>query len=329
MATSAYPSNFRPSSAKAMMTGDGHVRILCGTQDLGTGTYPILTQIAAEALGVDPSSVQVEIADTRLPVAPGSGGSCTATSAGSAVQAAAQALRGHIIGFAQSDPQSPLFNVGNRDIQVTNGVASSKTAPAKSMSYVDILGRYGKKLVEQEAFVQPGIERGSGAPGQLQGGLSTAGKVPAGRNPAYTMYGFGAHFCEVRVDQDLGFIRVARWTSAHALGKILNRKTLESQIRGGIVWGIGMGLLEETLMDPNEGRFVNSNLAEYHVPTNADVPAIDVHLIEEEDRFVSPLGSKGGGEIGICGAAAAIANAVYNATGKRIRELPITLDKLI
>jgi xanthine dehydrogenase YagR molybdenum-binding subunit len=143
------------------------------------------------------------------------------------------------------------------------------------------------------------------------------------------MHGFGAQFCEVRVDPELGIIRVARWTGAFALGKVLNEKTLRSQLEGGIIWGIGMGLQEETLMDGKFGRFVNTNLAEYHVPVNADVPPIELILVEEEDKLVSPVGAKGAGEIGITGAAAAIGNAVYHATGKRIRDLPITLDKLL
>ena len=143
------------------------------------------------------------------------------------------------------------------------------------------------------------------------------------------MHGFGAQFCEVRVDADLGTIRVARWVGAFALGKQLNVKTLRSQLHGGVVWGIGMGLLEESLIDFRYGRFVNSNLAEYHVPVNADVPRIEIVLVDEEDSLVSPLGAKGAGEIGITGAAAAIGNAVYHATGKRVRELPITLDKLL
>ena len=143
------------------------------------------------------------------------------------------------------------------------------------------------------------------------------------------MHGFGAQFCELRVDADLGTIRVIRWVGAFALGKQLNVKTLRSQLQGGVVWGIGMALQEESLIDPRHGRFVNTNLAEYHVPVNADVPPIEIALIDEQDSLVSPLGAKGAGEIGITGAAAAIGNAVYHATGKRVRELPITLDKLL
>jgi xanthine dehydrogenase YagR molybdenum-binding subunit len=142
------------------------------------------------------------------------------------------------------------------------------------------------------------------------------------------MLGFGAQFCEVRVDPDFGIVRVSRWVGSFALGKQLNIKTLRSQLRGGIVWGIGMALQEQSLLDNRFGRYVNSNLAEYHVPVNADVPDIDIVMIDEQDDLVSPIGAKGAGEIGITGAAAAICNAVYHATGKRVRDLPITMNKL-
>ncbi|MDB5865617.1 MAG: Periplasmic aromatic aldehyde oxidoreductase, molybdenum binding subunit YagR, partial [Betaproteobacteria bacterium] len=325
MATATYPANYRPAGAKAIMLADGSVQILCGTQDLGTGTYTILTQIAAETLGVSPQNVRVLIGDSRYPRAPTSGGSCSATSTGSAVQAAAQALRGRLVGYATQDEASPLWNVKSSEIETKEGRLGAKSDPSKMVTYADVMKRYGRRSVEQEAFARPGIERGPAA-----GGAPT-GTEPAdkGKEQAYSMHGFGAQFCEVRVDPELGIIRVARWTGAFALGKVLNDKTLKSQLEGGIVWGIGMGLQEETLIDRRYGRFVNTNLAEYHVPVNADVPPIELILVEEEDRLVSPIGAKGAGEIGITGAAAAIGNAVYHATGKRIRELPITLDKLL
>ena len=323
MATAAYPANFRPASAKALMYADGRVEIRCGTQDLGTGTYTILTQIAADELKVEPSRIRVMLGDSRLPNAPTSGGSCSATSAGSAVQAAAKALRTRITQNATSDESSPLWNAKASDIDGRDGRLFLKTDPSKSVTYTEIFARYNKNVVEQEAGAKPGIERGE--PGD--GGAEGAEKKAPGA--AHSMHGFGAQFCEVRVDADLGTIRVARWVGAFALGKQLNVKTLRSQLHGGVVWGIGMALLEESLIDARYGRFVNSNLAEYHVPVNADVPRIEIALIEEEDSLVSPLGAKGAGEIGITGAAAAIGNAVYHATGKRVRELPITLDKLL
>jgi xanthine dehydrogenase YagR molybdenum-binding subunit len=325
MATATYPANFRPAGAKARMYSDGRVWIGCGTQDLGTGTYTILAQIAADTLGVPLSKVRVEIGDSWLPNAPTSGGSCSATSAGSAVQLAARALRNRVLGYATSDEHGPLFNLKSSELSTHESRVFATKQPAKAMTYEEILARYGKRMVEQEAFAEPGLERGPQSGGAPQG-TEQGDKAPSN---AYSMQGFGAQFCEVRVDPELGIIRVARWVGSFGLGKVLNAKTLISQLQGGIVWGIGMALEEDTLLDERFARYVNTNLAEYHVPVNADVPQIDIILVDEEDRLVSPLGAKGAGEIGITGAAAAVCNAVYHATGKRVRDLPITLDKLI
>ncbi len=322
MATASYPSNFNPSSAKAKMTADGRVLVQIATQDLGTGTYTILTQIAAEHLGISPSLVRVEIADNKLPQSGTSGGSQTATSAGSSVMMVAQTLRSQIVKFATTDPKTPLFNLGDDAIVVEDGVAYAKADRSRRMSYVEILRRYNKVQADATAFVKSGIERGG------QSGSPQAQEDP-NKKGGSAFHGFGAHFCEVHVDPDLRMARVARWTGAFALGKVLNEKTLRSQLHGGIVWGIGMGLTEETYLDGRFGRFLNSNLAEYHVPVNRDTPDIEVILVPEEDRLVSPLGAKGGGEIGIVGAAAAIGNAIYHATGRRVRHLPITLDKIL
>ncbi len=322
MATASYPSNFNPSGAKAKMFADGRVLVQIASQDLGTGTYTILTQIAAEALGVPPERVRVEIGDSKLPASGTSGGSQTATSAGSAVMMTAQALRSQVLKFATTDESTPLWNLPDNAIEVRDGRAYAKENPTKAMTYVEILRRYNKEEANATAFVKAGIERGNqpGSPQSQQDPNQKAGNA---------FHGFGAQFCEVHVDPDLRMARVARWTGAFALGKILNEKTLRSQLHGGIVWGIGMGLEEETYLDGRFGRFVNSNLAEYHVPVNKDTPPIEIILVPEEDKLVSPLGAKGGGEIGIVGAAAAIGNAIYHATGKRVRELPITLDKIL
>ena len=274
MATATYPANFMPCTARATIDAKGKVLVEIATQDLGTGTYTILTQIAAEALGVDPRMVTVHIADSKLPNAPVSGGSWSATSAGSAVKLAGEALRAKLGG----DPKG----------------------------YAAMVKKEGTGTVSAEA---------------------KATRDAAAND--YSFHGFGAHFCEVHIDPDLRQIRVARWNAAFALGKTLNAKTLHSQLVGGIVWGIGMGLLEETMMDPRYGRYLNSNLAEYHLPVNRDVPDLDVVIVPEQDAFVSPLGAKGAGEIGITGASAALGNAIYHATGKRVRDLPITLDKIL
>ncbi len=311
MASATYPANFWPTSAKAVMTADGKVQVQCGTQDLGTGTYTILGQIAADAVGVKPDMVRVEIGDSWLPNAPGSGGSNSATSAGSAVMLASQALKKQVVELYAATESSPLSGHADEDVEARDGKLTSKKDPTKSVEYAEVMKKLGKTSLEGEATARPGAERGGG-PGEH-----------------YTMQGFGAQFCEVHVDPDLRMVRVARWVGAFGLGKVLNEKTLVSQLKGGVVWGIGMGLLEETIPDATHGRFVNCSLADYHVPVSADVCSIDIILVPEEDKFVSPIGAKGAGEIGITGAAAAIGNAIYHATGKRVRDLPITLNKIL
>lgn len=311
MATASYPANFRQSTAIARVYADGSVHILCATQDLGTGTYTILTQLASDELGVPPSRIRVEIGDSLLPPSPGSGGSTSASSAGSSVLLACRALRKSMMQLAASDESGPLHNVSLERLRTVEGAVVHADEPARAINYSDILKKAGKPMMEEEATAKPGAERGG--PG----------------SKGYSMHSFGAQFCEVHIDPELFTVRLARWVGAFAVGRPLNAKTLESQLRGGIVFGIGMALMEESVLDPTYGRIVNSNLAEYHVPVNADVPPIEVIVIPELDPYVNPAGTKGAGEIGITGAAAAIANAVYHATGKRIRDLPITLDKLM
>ena len=323
MATSTYPANFNPSSAKATIDAEGRVLVELATQDLGTGTYTILTQIAAEAMGVDPGKVRVKIGDSTLPQSGTSGGSQTATSAGSAVMTVCQALKSEVAKFATKDETTPLWNLGEKDYDVKDGVVFAKADPSKRMSYAQILQRYGKQEANATSFVKPGIERGKDQPG------SPLAQSDPNKSGGSAFHGFGAQFCEVHIDPDLRMVRVARWSAAFALGKVLNEKTLRSQLYGGIVWGIGMGLMEETYLDARYGRFMNSNLAEYHVPVIKDAPPIEVILVPEKDDLVSPLGAKGGGEIGIVGASAAIGNAIFHATGRRVRELPITLDKIL
>ena len=220
--------------------------------------------------------------------------------------AAAQALREKLVQLAITDPQSPLSGAGAGDIEIVDGWLTLKSNPSKRELLSSLLKRQGKDQVEAHGDAQPGSEK-----------------------DAYSMYAFGAQFAEVHVDADLGQVRVARMVGAFGAGRILNEKTARSQLMGGMVWGIGMALLEDTKVDPIRGRLVNANLAEYHVPVNLDVPPIDVIMVPEVDLHVNPLGVKGIGEIGITGSTAAIVNAVYHATGRRVRELPVTLDKLL
>jgi xanthine dehydrogenase YagR molybdenum-binding subunit len=250
--------------------------VQAATQEIGTGTYTVMTQIAADALQLPVQQVRFELGDSRFPPTPVSGGSMTAASTGSAVKVACEAA------------YKELMALG----------ASGESAAA-------ILRR------------QPG-----------QTFSLTRDSAPGAERQQYSMHAFGAVFAEVRVDRDLGEIRVPRIVASYGAGRILNAKTARSQLIGGVVWGVGMALEEETLVDSRTGRYVNSDLAEYHVPVNADIGDLDVSFVEENDPYVNPVGVKGIGEIGITGVAAAIANAVYNATGVRVRRLPITLDKV-
>jgi xanthine dehydrogenase YagR molybdenum-binding subunit len=284
MATATYPTYRLPASASARLTLDGSttVRALVQTasQDLGTGTYTIMTQIAADALGLSPDQVRFELGDSRMPPSPVSGGSMTAASTGSAVFEACSTLR------------KQLTDQGVTD----------------NASLVAFLDRQPGRTVAVTADSTPGAPMGGGA---------------------RSSHAFGAVFVETRIDRELGEIRIPRVVAAYAAGKILNPKTARSQLQGGIVWGIGMALEEETLVDPRTGRYINADLAEYHVPVHADIGQLDVMFVDEVDPYVNPIGVKGIGEIGITGVAAAVANAVYDASGVRVRQLPITLDKLL
>ncbi len=308
MATAIYPTRRGPAGAKAILRTDGSILVEAGTQDLGTGTYTIMTQITADGLGVQPRQIVFKLGDTDYPKTPVSGGSQTAASTGSAVKAASEALREKLIQMATSSPGSPLNGVSAQDISIENGWMQSKADPSRKESFADVVRRTGTEI-QAEVSVKP----------ESQGD----------EKPPFSMYAFGAQFAEVQVDETLGQLRVTRMVGAFGAGKILNAKTARSQLMGGMVWGIGMALLENTMFDSKQGRIVNANLAEYHLPVNLDVPPIEVITVAEEDTHINLVGAKGVGEIGITGAAAAIANAVYHATGKRVRELPITLDSLI
>ena len=250
--------------------------------------------------------MRFELGDTEMPQAPGSGGSQTAASVSPAVKEAGNAARDKVIAMAVADARSPLHGSAPTDVRVANGRLSLAADPSRGESYAEILARNGSQPVEARAEAKQGEEKDE-----------------------YAMHAFGAVFTEVRVDRDLGEIRVPRVVGVYGVGNRLNAKTAQSQLVGGIIYGLGMALMEETYVDRRLGRYLNANLAEYHVPTNADVRAIDVQFVDEHDPHVNPLGVKGIGEIGITGLVASVANAAYHATGKRVRDLPLTLDKLL
>jgi len=306
MATATYPANRKNAKASAVLLPDGTAVVRSGSHDLGTGTYTVMTQIAADALGMPPARVRFQLGDTALPEAPVSGGSQTVASVGPAVHQAARALRDKLIGMAVADSASPLHGLAAGDVDAVDGWLLARSEPARREPMTDIVIRAGGQSVGADAHAEPGDEK-----------------------KRYAMHAFGAVFVEVHVDPDVGTIRVPRIVGAYGVGRVMNRKTTHSQLMGGIVWGMGMGLMEKTEMDWRFGRAVNANLADYHVPVNADIGEIDIVIVDEEDKQINELGAKGVGEIGITGVAAAIANAVYHATGKRIRDLPITPDKVL
>jgi xanthine dehydrogenase YagR molybdenum-binding subunit len=306
MAGGVWDSGQLPAAAKAVLTTDGKLTVSSATSDIGTGTYTVMTQIAAELLGLPLEQVTFRLGDSSLPLAPVEGGSFTAATVGSAVLAVCQKLRDRVFQLARKLDGSPLADATLDDVTFAGGHIRLNRDASRAVSLTEAL-RHGKhNAIEEEASAGPSPKR-----------------------QQYSSYVHSAVFAEVKIDQDLGTVHVTRVVSALAAGRILNPKTARSQVLGGIVWGIGMALEEESVIDQAFGRFMNHNLAEYHVPVNADVHDIEVIFVAEHDAVVNPLGVKGLGEPGVAGVAAAIANAVYHATGKRVRDLPITLDKLL
>lgn len=305
VASATYPALRSPAEAAVRLTADGIAVVQSGSQDLGTGTYTVMTQVAADALGFPVERVRFELGDSRLPRAPVSGGSQSVASVAPAVASACAAMRAKLAELASADPKSPLHRQPADQISVSDAQLRARGVD-RSEPVAALIARNGAAPIMTRAGARPGVER-----------------------EAYSMHSFGAVFAEVRVDPDLGIVRLPRVVGVYGVGRLLNAKTARSQLIGGVVWGAGMALFEKSLRDPRDGRIVNANLAEYHVPVHADIGAIDITFVPETDAQINALGTKGIGEIGITGVAAAIGNAVYHATGRRIRDLPITLDKLI
>jgi xanthine dehydrogenase YagR molybdenum-binding subunit len=277
------------------------------THEIGTGTYTVLAQIAAEALAVDMKQVVVRTGDTNLPNAIYSGGSMTVVTVGTAVLEAAQRVRSQAIDMAVRDHNSPLFDAAPDEIDIENGFLFLKSAPEKRDTYANILRRNGNRTIESTVESKP----------------------DAAVNAAYSMHSFGAVFAEVAVDPDVYTVHVRRFTGVYDVGRLINKKAGLNQLAGGVVWGISMALFEGTRFDSRYGRIVNADLSEYHLPTNADIGELDITALDVPDTTFNPLGARGVGEMGITGSVAAVANAVYHATGKRVRDLPITVDKLL
>ncbi|MDO7903720.1 xanthine dehydrogenase family protein molybdopterin-binding subunit [Pseudomonas sp. K1(2024)] len=302
MATGVWEAMQMKASAKARMDASGHLTVSSATTDIGTGTYTVMTQIAADAMGLDTAEVTFELGDSSLPTAPLQGGSFTVSSVGSAVRQACLVLRAKVLECARQ-AYPALAAVAVEDIRFADGHLH---AAGQRIALADIVARAEHGVLQVQIDAEPGSRR-----------------------QAFSTATHSAVFVEVAVDEDLGSIKVTRVVSAVAAGRVVNPKTARSQILGGVVWGLGMALHEEGQTDHGLGRVLNHNLAEYHIPVHADIGDIEVIFVEEQDDIVNELGSKGVGEIGVVGVAAAIANAIYHATGKRVREFPITLDKVL
>lgn len=303
MATATYPTNRSKASVRVRLNADGSVVVQSGTQDIGTGTYTVMSQVAADSLGIPMGRIRFELGDSTLPPAPVSGGSQTVASVAPAVQAACRAAVQKLFDLARSDRALGWDTVETGSLRIENGTV---VGPDRRVQIAELLARRGQTFVEASADSAPGEER-----------------------KRYSLHSFGAQFVEVRVDQDLGEIRVSRYVGAFDCGRVLNGKTARSQLIGGITYGIGMALLEETHADPETGRVVNANVAEYLMPVHADIPEIETIIVENNETTSNPLGAKGVGELPMVGVAAAIANAVYHATGVRVRKVPIRIEDVL
>ncbi|WP_369794626.1 xanthine dehydrogenase family protein molybdopterin-binding subunit [Kutzneria sp. 744] len=299
MATATYPASRSKSSMKVRLQADGNAVVSGTGADLGTGQFTVFAILGSQALGIPVSSVRAELGDSSLPPATPAGGSTSTSSNGPSLLAAADAAKAALVTEAAQNPQSPFY--GKTPVYEGGMVRADGVAMT-----------FGSLLTVMDL---PAVEGTSALPG--------------GTTKGYGYLSFGAHFCEVRVNRWTGELRVARWLTVIDGGTIVNEKTARSQILGAVVMGIGGALLEDSRVEPDTGRYAGANMAAYLVPVNADIPPVDVRFLDHPDTVFSPLGARGIGELGIVGVAGAVANAVHNATGRRVRDLPITLDKLL
>lgn len=307
MGTALFPCPHFPAQARATLRADGTALVETAGVDMGQGAWTALAQIAAESLGLDPDKVEFHSGVSTLPDAGVAGGSAHTASAGLALHNAGRDVIDQLAAFATSDPASPLFGAGNVGVVARAGRLHRRDDESRSEAYAELLARAGQREI--------------------------VGTGQSARDPqlgqAYAMYSHGAVFAEVKVDPDLGQVRVTRLVGAFAAGRIINPRLVESQYFGGMIWGASFALHEEAIVDRRTGRIMNADLAEYHVPVNADIPSLEAILIPEEDPYVNPLGVKGVGEIGVTGTVGAVANAVWHATGVRARKFPIRIENLI
>jgi len=322
-ATAIYPTAAAPCAARVRLTANSEVRVQCGSHEIGTGVRTIAAQMAAERLGVGIEKISVEMGDSALPPAPVSGGSISTASVCSAVMKACDAVRAKLFAAAAGN-DGPLTGSGNAKLDMADGKVVTETG--KSAKLADVFKAMQVGAIEEYAEFSP---KGS-SPEALSKLYAGQPEFHGGEGDKDSVkYAFGAEFVEVRINRYTREIRVPRIVGAFAAGRIMNTRTARSQLMGGMIWGIGQALHEATEIDRRHARYVNRDLQDYLVPVNADIKQVDVILVPEIDHEVNPAGVKGLGELGNVGTAAAVASAVYHATGKRIRDLPIRIDDLI
>lgn len=307
MGTATFPALMFQAKARAALRQDGSGVMDIGAHDMGQGAWTALAQIAADGLGLDLDHITFNAGTSNLPDAGIAGGSAHTATAGAAIHSASGRVIEKLAELAMQDERSPLYGAGNTGVIARHGRLHRRDDETRSESYTDILTRAGLTEIEAEG-------EGVADPAALS---------------TYAMHAHGAVFAEVKVDPDLGQIRVTRLVGAFAAGRIINPHLVRSQYYGGMIWGLSFALHDHAIVDPRTGRTMNANLAEYRIPVNADIPHMETILVEEHDPYVNALGIKGVGEIAITGTAGAIANAVWHATGTRIRTFPITLDRLL
>jgi xanthine dehydrogenase YagR molybdenum-binding subunit len=305
--TATFPALMFQGQARAVIRSDGTGVMETGAHDMGQGAGTALAQIAADSLGLKLDEVEFRSGSSDLPDAGIAGGSAHTATAGMAIHNAGADAIAKLADLATGDERSPLFGAGNTGVMARDGRLFRRDDESRSESYADILARAGLAEIE---------------------GSGKSATDPAAQS-TYAMHAHGAVFAEVKVDPDFGQVRVTRLVGAFAAGRVINPRLVRSQYYGGMIWGVSFALHEKAVMDLRSGRPMNPNLGEYHVPVNADVPSLEAILVEEHDPYVNALGVKGVGEIGNTGTAGAIANAVWHATGNRIRQFPITLDRLL
>ncbi|MEM6160971.1 xanthine dehydrogenase family protein molybdopterin-binding subunit [Erwinia sp. P6884] len=325
MASGTYPVRRTPGEAQIVLHGDGSIEVQSSGVDIGTGTYTILAQTAADVLHVPSDTIRVTLGDTQLARAPVAGGSQLANVLTGAVHKTALALRDALITLAVGTPGSPLFQVPPEKIRLADGALRLEAQSDTRISLAELLRLSGNEelVAHQDTFGKEAGEEDRDA------AASTASMMIPPTEGGVSAHSWSAIFVEVAVDEDFGTVRVRRMVGAFDSGRVYNPKLTESQWIGGMVMGIGQALLEEGMIDSRDGRIMNANLADYLVPVNADIPALETINVGEPDFLATALGGKAVGELGIVGVAAAISNAVWHATGKRIRDLPITQDKLL